>query len=75
MAAAQVRQPTDEMAEALSTVALSARDAQVRFRAVELMLQWLGRSLICVIRSPPLQVTVASNDPEHRVRERSKTAL
>jgi len=71
MAAAQVRQPTDEVAGALSTVALSSRDAQVRFRAVELMLQWLGRR-------PDLRgtlATVASNDPEPRVRERAKTAL
>ena len=71
MDAAQVREPTDEVADALGTIAVSASDARVRFRAVELMLQWLRRR-------PGLKSTleiVASKDPEPKVRDRAKSAL
>jgi hypothetical protein len=71
MDAAQVREPTDEVADALSAVAVSASEVRVRFRAVELMLQWLRRR-------PGLRSTlelVASRDPEPKVRERARSAL
>jgi hypothetical protein len=71
IAAAQVRQPTDEVAEALSTLVVSSSDPRVRIRAVELMSQWLERR-------PDLRSTlqtVATNDAEPQVRARAKTAL
>ena len=69
--AAQVRAPSDPLATALTAAALEASDPHVRFRAVELMGQWLPRW-------PSFRSTlegVASKDSEGKVRDRAKAAL
>jgi hypothetical protein len=69
--AARVREPSDEVSKALSDVATSAVDPRVRYRAVELMIQWLPQW-------PQFHgalATVAEKDGESRVRERAKSAL
>jgi hypothetical protein len=69
--AAVVREPSDEVAKALSRAALSADDTLVRFRAVDLMSQWLQRrpAFRGVLEA------VASRDAEPKVRERAQSAL
>ncbi len=54
-----------------SSSATAATDAHVRYRAVELMTQWLPRR-------PDFRVTlehVAESDEEERIRERARAAL
>jgi hypothetical protein len=71
MNAAQVRAPSDPLAAALTAAAVDASDPHVRFRAVELMGQWLPRW-------PAFRGTlekIASKDVEDKVRDRAKAAL
>jgi HEAT repeat protein len=69
--AAQVRDPSSVLAEAVASAGTEAADAHVRFRAVELMIRWLPQR-------PALRSTlesVAKNDAELRVRSRAQAAL
>jgi hypothetical protein len=68
--AAEIRGPGLELAEALSET-INAEDRHVRYRAVELMADWLPRR-------PELRATlalVAKGDTEVRIRERAQSAL
>ncbi len=69
--AAHVREPNDLLAQALASSATGATDPHVRYRAVELMTQWLP------LRSDfrPTLERVAASDAEERIRERAKAAL
>ena len=71
MDAEVMREPTEQVAGAVTLAATQATDPRVRFRAVELMSQWLQR---WPAFRGTLQ-TVASNDAEDKVRERAKAAL
>jgi hypothetical protein len=67
--AAQVRGPDEILAGAVAKVALEAPDPRVRYRAVELMIQWLpqrGELRSTIDR-------VAANDGVPRVRDRAKS--
>jgi hypothetical protein len=69
--AARVREPSDQLAQALASSATGASDPHVRYGAVELMTQWLPLR-------PDFRATlerVARNDEEERIRERAKAAL
>jgi len=69
--AAKNRDPSDAMAQALAAVAASEPDTHVRYRAVELMGDWLTRR-------PDLRPTleqIAQNDEEPRVRLLARNAL
>ena len=71
VAAAQVREPSEQLTAALASAGTGAPDARVRYRAVELMTRWLPQR-------PDLRATlerVASSDAESTVRERAKAAL
>jgi hypothetical protein len=71
VAAAQVREPSAELAGALVAASTEATDARVRFRAIELMVRWLPKR-------PELRAAlerVATNDTEPKVRNRAKAAL
>jgi hypothetical protein len=71
MAAAKVREPSDELTGAVASAGTEASDAQVRFRAVELMIRWLPQR-------PDLRVAlerVAQKDAEPKVRNRAQAAL
>jgi hypothetical protein len=66
-----VRQPNEPFAHALAGVAANEPDAHVRYRAVELMIQWMSAR-------PQLRTTleqIATSDEEGQVRERAKAAL
>jgi hypothetical protein len=69
--ALRVREPTDALVRAVSSVAATATDPRVRYRAVELAIQWLPRrkELVATLSR------VAANDPEPRVRSRAQAAL
>jgi hypothetical protein len=69
--AAKVREPTDPLVSALVDAGMHGDDAHLRYRAVELMADWLKKR-------PDLRATldlVAKNDAEEKVRERAKRAL
>lgn len=69
--AARAREPGDVLTRALSDAAITASDARVRYRAVDLMIQWLR------VR-PALRealVQVAAKDSEPQVRDRAQAAL
>jgi hypothetical protein len=69
--AAQVREPSKVLSDGLASAALSDVEPRVRYRAIELMIQWLRRR-------PELRSTleaVASKDTEPKVRDRAKSAL
>jgi hypothetical protein len=71
MAAAKIREPSDELTGAVASAGIEASDAQVRFRAVELMIRWLPQR-------PDLRVAlerVARKDAEPKVRNRAQAAL
>jgi hypothetical protein len=64
-----VRGPDEILAGAVAKVALEAPDPRVRYRAVELMIQWLpqrGELRSTIDR-------VAANDGVPRVRDRAKS--
>jgi HEAT repeat protein len=63
-------EPSDLLARALSQAAISDSDAHVRYRAVELLIEWLPKRKD--VRAT-LQ-TVAQNDSEPQVRARAKAA-
>jgi HEAT repeat protein len=67
----RVRVPTDELVRAVSSVAASAPDPRVRYRAVELAVQWLPtrKDLGATL------ARIATNDPEPKVRSRAQAAL
>jgi hypothetical protein len=68
---AAVREPSDVFARALATVATSDADPHVRYRAVELMVQWMTRR-------PDFRAAleqIATSDEEGQVREVAKAAL
>jgi hypothetical protein len=69
--AAQVREPSKVLSDGLASAALGDAEPRVRYRATELMIQWLRRR-------PELRSTleaVASKDTEPKVRDRAKSAL
>jgi hypothetical protein len=69
--AARVREPSDVLAHALESAATDAPDAHVRYRAVELVVQWMKQR-------PDFRATlerVARTDQEATVRDRAKAAL
>jgi hypothetical protein len=71
MDAAQVREPSDVLVRAVSSTAVNAEDAHVRYRAVELIGQWMPQR-------PELRSTlqqVATKDPEAKIRERANGSL
>lgn len=70
MDAARVREPSEVLVKALSS-ATTAADPHVRYRAVDLIIQWLPKR-------KDLTKTLAqigAQDPEPRVRSRAKAAL
>jgi Lipoprotein amino terminal region len=69
--AARVREPDDTLTHALSGAATQATDARVRYRAVDLIVQWLPKR--ADLRST--LAVVASNDKEPSVRARAQAAL
>jgi HEAT repeats len=71
MDVAKMREPSQSLADALTSAAVKAPDPHVRYRAVELMGQWLARWPS--LRGP--LTAVASNDAESQVRERAKASL
>jgi hypothetical protein len=69
--AAQLREPSPVLADAVASVSTEAADNHVRFRAVELMISWLPKR-------PDLRATlelIAKNDAEPKVRNRAQAAL
>jgi hypothetical protein len=69
--AAKVREPTEPVVAALISAGTQGESPHVRYRAVELMANWLNKR-------PDLRATldiVAKNDTEERIRERAKAAL
>lgn len=69
--AAQVREASPVLADAMASVSTEAADSHVRFRAVELMIRWLPQR-------PGLRATlelIAKNDAEPKVRNRAGAAL
>lgn len=64
--AAAVREPSDDLARALRTAATSAPDPHVRYRVVELMVQWLPRRP--ELRSALEEVARVDSQPELRAR-------
>jgi hypothetical protein len=71
LGAARVRQPTDTLTDAVENAATHAADPHVRYRAVELLLQWIPRrtGLRVVLEQ------IAKNDSESRIRERAQSAF
>jgi len=69
--AAKVREPSEPIVSALIDAGTHGASPHVRYRAVELMADWLNKR-------PELRVTldvIANNDPEDKIRERAKAAL
>jgi hypothetical protein len=69
--AAQVRQPTDVLVHGITRAATNTPDPHVRYRAVEVMLQWLAQR-------PDLRealVKQSTSDQEPKIRERIAGAL
>jgi hypothetical protein len=69
--AAKLRSASDTLAAALADQSVHAEDSHVRFRAVELMADWLATR-------PSFRATleqVANNDAEPKIRERAHAAL
>jgi hypothetical protein len=69
--AAQVRVPTDVLVQGITRAATTTPDPHVRYRAVEVMLQWLGQR-------PDLRealVRQSTSDQEPKIRERITGAL
>lgn len=69
--AASVREPSDTLAKALTASAIHATDPRVRYRAVDLLIDWMPKR-------PDVRTTiarVAASDTEGRVRDRAKAAL
>jgi hypothetical protein len=69
--AAQVRVPTDVLVQGITRAATTTPDPHVRYRAVELMLQWLGQR-------PDLRealIRQSTSDQEPKIRERITGAL
>jgi HEAT repeat protein len=69
--AIRVRQPSDVLAAGVGRAATLAVDAHVRYRAVELMAQWLPRRP----ELRPVLEQVARTDVEGRLRSRAQAAL
>jgi len=69
--AAKVRTPNDVLVRALVSAATTAQDSHVRYRAVELISQWL-------VSRPELRATldkISASDAERQIRERARAAL
>jgi hypothetical protein len=69
--AAKLREPNQVLVAALTDASTKSEDRHVRYRAVELMSDWLSKR-------PELRGTlelVAKNDAEAKIRERAKEAL
>jgi hypothetical protein len=69
--AAKVREPTDRIVAALVDAGTHGASPHVRYRAVELMADWLTKR-------PELRATldlVAKNDEEEKIRDKAKAAL
>jgi HEAT repeat protein len=69
--AAQVRDPSQELAQGLVGASTESTDPTVRYRAVELMTRWLSKR-------PDLKPTlesIAKTDQEARVRDLANAAL
>jgi hypothetical protein len=71
MDAARVREPSDSVVRVLTGTAKNAEDPRVRYRAVELVVQWLAKR--AELRSSLAEI--AAKDPEPKVRERARAAL
>jgi hypothetical protein len=71
MDAAGVRKPADLIVRSLSTVARTDPDPRVRYRGVELLIDWLPQRND--LRSTLQEI--AAKDPEAQVRSRAKAAL
>ena len=71
LSAAKVREPTDTLATAVESAASKAADPHVRYRAVEILAQWITRRPDV---RPALE-RVANDDVEPRIRERAQSAL
>jgi hypothetical protein len=67
----QLREPNQEILDALITAATVPADSKVRFRAVDLMIRWLPERPVL---HAALQ-QVANSDSEEQVRNRAKAAL
>jgi hypothetical protein len=69
--AARLRDPNDLLVKALEGAGRAASDSHVRYRAVDVMAQWLPKR-------PELRASlqrIADRDGEQRVRDRARTAL
>jgi hypothetical protein len=71
MDAARVREPTEVLTRAVAASASAAADPHVRYRAVELIIQWLPRR--GDLRGALEQV--AQHDEEVKIRDRAKSVL
>jgi hypothetical protein len=71
LSAAEVREPSDTLAGAVTSVAVGSPDARVRYHAVEVLARWTDR------RPDARQALqrVADSDAEERVRDRARRAL
>jgi hypothetical protein len=69
--AASARGPSDILVGALAKAGTSTTDPHVRYRAVELLVQWLPQRQ--ELRST--LETIATTDPELQIRERARGAL